>query len=98
MRNLCLFRRAASQSLCLALEFVLHAQAHTGNIPFPSFAAWADDGGMSEEQLNHAEVLGSSAERCVGLEHKRLTVVSCLDCYWVGSLDFNFVRNQGVFH
>ena len=21
-----------------------------------------------------------------------------LDCYWVGSLDFNFLENQGVFH
>ena len=35
-------------------------KAHTGNIPFPSFASWADAGGMSEEELNHAEVLGSS--------------------------------------
>ena len=35
-------------------------EAHTGNIPFPSFASWADAGGMSEEELNHAEVLGTS--------------------------------------
>ncbi|CAJ1370837.1 unnamed protein product [Effrenium voratum] len=46
-------------------EIMLKADpAHTGNIPFPSFAAWADDGGMSEEQLNHAEVLGNVAQRC----------------------------------
>ena len=23
---------------------------------------------------------------------------TCLDCYWVGSLDFNFLGNNGVFH
>ena len=39
----------------------LKPEAHTGNIPFPSFASWADAGGMTEEELNHAEVLGSWA-------------------------------------
>ena len=38
--------------------------AHTGNIPFASFASWADQGGLSEEELNHAEVLGNVAQRC----------------------------------
>ena len=43
----------------LPLHF-LFSEAHTGNIPFQTFAAWADGGGMSEEELNHAEVLGNS--------------------------------------
>jgi len=38
--------------------------AHTGNIPFGSFASWADNGGLPEEMFHHAEVLGNMAQRC----------------------------------
>mmetsp|Transcript_16540 Transcript_16540/g.30594 ORF Transcript_16540/g.30594 Transcript_16540/m.30594 type:complete len:1387 (+) Transcript_16540:94-4254(+) len=39
--------------------------ALTGNIPFSTFTTWADSGAvMSEEQLQHAEVIGNMAQRC----------------------------------
>jgi len=39
--------------------------AVTGSIPFEAFAGWADGGeGLTEEQLQHAEVLGNVAQRC----------------------------------
>lgn len=38
--------------------------AQTGGAPFAAFAAWADAGGLGEEQLQHAEVLGNVAQRC----------------------------------
>ncbi|CAE8599966.1 unnamed protein product [Polarella glacialis] len=38
--------------------------ASTGNIPFDAFASWADNGGLPEELLQHAEVLGNIAQRC----------------------------------
>jgi len=38
--------------------------AFTGSVPFPAFASWADGGGLTEEQLQHAEVLGNVAQRC----------------------------------
>jgi len=52
--------------------------AHTGNIPFPSFASWADAGGMSEEELNHAEVLGNIAQRCYDSLHEEKCLVEVL--------------------
>eukprot|EP00927_Polykrikos_kofoidii_P015957 TRINITY_DN17159_c0_g1_i2.p1 TRINITY_DN17159_c0_g1~~TRINITY_DN17159_c0_g1_i2.p1 ORF type:complete len:1360 (+),score=266.18 TRINITY_DN17159_c0_g1_i2:477-4082(+) len=36
----------------------------TGSILFDGFAAWADNGGCSEELLQWAEVLGNVAQRC----------------------------------
>lgn len=39
--------------------------AGTGNIMFSAFSTWADGGSvMTEEQLQHAEVLGNIAQRC----------------------------------
>lgn len=46
-------------------EVMLKADpAHTGNIPFASFATWADNGGLEEESLQHIEVLGNISQRC----------------------------------
>ncbi|CAE7768150.1 Anxa6 [Symbiodinium sp. CCMP2456] len=52
--------------------------AHTGHIPFPSFASWADAGGMTEEELNHAEVLGNVAQRCFDALHEGRCLVEVL--------------------
>ena len=55
--------------------------AHTGHIPFPSFASWADaggSGGMTEEELNHAEVLGNVAQRCFDALHEGRCLVEVL--------------------
>lgn len=52
--------------------------ACTGNVPFQSFASWADGGGMPEEQLHHAEVLGNIAQRCNDALHEEATLIEVL--------------------
>lgn len=52
--------------------------AQTGNIPFDAFAAWADSGGLPEEQLQHAEVLGNVAQRCNDALHDDHSLVEVL--------------------
>jgi len=36
----------------------------SGQITFEKFAKWADEGGMTEEELQHVECLGNIAQRC----------------------------------
>lgn len=52
--------------------------ALTGNIPFPSFASWADGGGLPEEQLQHVEVLGNIAQRCNDALHEESALIEVL--------------------
>lgn len=63
--------------------------AHTGNIPFQAFASWADAGGMTEEELNHAEVLGNVAQRCNDALYEEKCLVEVL-----GTIDGRNVQNM----
>jgi len=63
--------------------------AHTGNIPFPAFASWADAGGMTEEELNHVEVLGNVAQRCNDALYEEKCLVEVL-----GTIDGLTVQNM----
>ena len=79
--------------LYIQLVHLSVSKAHTGNIPFPAFASWADAGGMTEEELNHVEVLGiwvcsktcrndiaKKCERCKTME-KREQTADFMICY-----------------
>ncbi|CAE7241663.1 Cetn4, partial [Symbiodinium pilosum] len=82
--------RGAEPSVEEVDEIMANADpACTGNIPFPSFAAWADAGGMSEEELNHAEVLGNIAQRCYDAVHEGACLVEVL-----GTIDSRTVQGM----
>eukprot|EP00931_Biecheleriopsis_adriatica_P005709 TRINITY_DN107194_c0_g1_i1.p1 TRINITY_DN107194_c0_g1~~TRINITY_DN107194_c0_g1_i1.p1 ORF type:complete len:1503 (-),score=410.13 TRINITY_DN107194_c0_g1_i1:97-4557(-) len=63
--------------------------AHTGSIPYQTFAAWADGGGMQEEQLNHIEVLGNIAQRCNDCLHEEKCLIEVL-----GTIDSRTVQGM----
>lgn len=52
--------------------------ACTGKIPYQTFAQWADRGGLSEEQLQHIEVLGNIAQRCNDALHDEAALIEVL--------------------
>lgn len=52
--------------------------AFTGNIPYNAFASWADGGGLSEDMLQHAEVLGNVAQRCNDALHEEDALIEVL--------------------
>ena len=44
------------------------------------------------------ELKDSTATICMGVAFEFVRGFLLLDCYWVGSLDFNFLGNKGVSH
>ncbi|CAJ1448770.1 unnamed protein product [Effrenium voratum] len=71
-------------------EVMLKADpANTGFIPFQAFASWADGGGMSEEELNHAENLGNIAQRCNDALYEEKCLIEVL-----GTTDGMSVQNM----
>ena len=62
--------------------------------------AWAILGCSEGDMGGHltASEMPDGSEEVSRTSRKRPDLPSCLDCYWVGSLDVNFLGNEGVFH
>lgn len=71
--------------------------ANTGSIPFDAFAAWADSGRLSEEKLQHAEVLGNVAQRCNDCLHDSDALIEVLTTAHGGPTAEAVVRHEEMF-
>ena len=52
------------------------------------------DGSLAASMLPSGKICLRGEKQALSWTNQALS----LDCYWVGSLDFNFLGNKGVFH